>query len=132
MDEYDLSSKVTLYCGDLFSPFRGPKYEGAVDIVVCNPPYIPTGSLKRLPPEITEHEPLIALDAGPYGMDFYRRLISDSVSMLKPGGILVFEIGVGQERLVTRILGRIEGYESVQYYRDDDDQIRVMSAAKVQ
>ena len=130
VDEFDLSDKVAVYCGDLFSPFHGSEDEGAVDLVVCNPPYIPTGSLSKLSHEILEHEPAIALDAGPYGMDFYRRLIADSVSMLKPGGILVFEIGVGQERLVTRILGRNKGYEDARCFKDPDGQTRVMSAVR--
>ena len=132
VDEHCLSNKVMLYCGDLFSPFHGSEYEGAVDIVVCNPPYIPTGSLGKLPPEIMDHEPSIALDGGPYGLDFYRRLIADSVCVLKLGGVLVFEIGLGQERLVARILERNGHYRDTQCHRDGDGKTRVISAVRAQ
>lgn len=127
--KHDLHDRVLLFCGDLLSPFHGSEYEGRIDLVVCNPPYIPTGSLSKLPPEIIDHEPRLALDAGSYGIDFYRRLIVDSFSILKPKGVLVFEIGVGQEELVTRLLQKRKGYEDIDYF-DDGTHIRVISTVK--
>jgi release factor glutamine methyltransferase len=105
-------------------------YESEIDLVVCNPPYIPTGSLANLSPEIIDHEPLVALDAGPYGIDIIRRLIADSLSILKPAGILVFEIGEGQEKLAARLLRKNGGYTDVRYHKDGDGTIRVISAKK--
>jgi len=130
LDTYNLSDKITLVCGDLFSPFQGLGYEGSIDLITCNPPYIPTSSLKKLPPEVVKFQPRIALEAGPYGMDFFSKMINDSILMLKPGGVLVFEIGAGQEKLVTRILSRNSGYEDIKYFKDEDGVIRVLSAAK--
>jgi release factor glutamine methyltransferase len=132
LDTYNSNEKIDLVCGDLFSPFQGGIYEGKIDIIISNPPYIPTSSLNKMPREVIEFQPRIALDAGPYGLDFYQRLVRDSGSMLKSGGILVFEVGEGQDKLVNRILSRHGGYEDIRYYKDQDGTIRVCSAVKKQ
>ena len=132
VENFGLQKRVSLFCGDLFSPFQGLGYEGKIDLVVCNPPYIPTGSLANLSPEIIDHEPRVALDAGPYGIGIFRRLIADSLSILKPNGILVFEIGAGQAKLATRLLRKNGGYTNISYYEDEDEDgtTRVISANK--
>ena len=130
IDECGLANRITLFCGDLHSPFLGSEYEGAVDVVVCNPPYIPTGSLSDLPSETTEHEPLIALDGGPYGIDFYRRLITDSVAVLRPGGALIFEVCIGKETLVTSLLERNGRYGDTRHHQNTDGEAGVISAFK--
>ena len=128
VSQFGLHDRVKLFCGDLFSPF-GAEYEEKIDIVVCNPPYIPTDSLDKMAPEIIDHEPVVALDAGAYGLAIFRRLIADAVTVLRPGGILLFEIGAGQDGLVTRLLSRNPAYERIATY-DDGVQVRVMSAVK--
>jgi len=129
VNKFNLQERVSLFCGDLFSPFHGLGYEEKIDLVTCNPPYIPTASLLKLSQEIIDHEPKVALDAGAFGIAIYRRLISDSLSILRPKGILVFEIGVGQEKLVTRLIERNNSYENIRYF-DDGTHIRVVSAEK--
>ena len=129
VNKFNLQERVSLFCGDLLSPFHGLGYEEKIDLVVCNPPYIPTASLPKLSPEIIDHEPKLALDAGAFGINIYRQLISDSITILKPKGILVFEIGVGQEKLVTRLIERKNSYENIRYF-DDGTHIRVISAEK--
>ena len=96
---------------------------------MCNPPYIPTASLSKLSPEIIDHEPRVALDGGPFGIDLYRRLIADSQFMLKPEGMLFFEIGERQEKMASRLLEKNGGYEDVQYFTDDG-KIRAIRATK--
>jgi len=130
VDKFDMQDRVQLFSGDLFAPFENLGYESNIDIVVCNPPYIPTDSLPKLDLEIIDFEPRVALDAGAYGMGFFRRLINEANTILKPGGILVFEIGKGQEKLVTRLLNRHKGYENIQYFRDQEQAIRVISATR--
>ena len=129
VNKFDLKGRVSLFCGDLFSPFQELGYEGKIDLVICNPPYIPTGSLKKLSSEIVDYEPIVALDAGPYGINIYRRLIADSLLMLKHKGTLVFEIGEGQEKLVGRLLDKHGGYEDIKFFKHEE-QIRVISAFK--
>ncbi|MBU1087118.1 MAG: peptide chain release factor N(5)-glutamine methyltransferase [Candidatus Omnitrophica bacterium] len=129
VNRFNLQEKVSLFCGDLFFPFQNEEYAGKVDIVVCNPPYIPTSSLSKMAPEIVNFEPHLALDAGPYGINIFRRVITDALLILKPKGILCFEIGLGQEKLVGRLLEKNENYEQVEYYKDQG-LIRVISAVK--
>jgi release factor glutamine methyltransferase len=126
---FNLQGRISLFSGDLFSPIKGLEYEGNIDVVMCNPPYIPTGSLHKLPPEVRDYEPRIAFDGGPYGIDFYRRLISESLLVLKPGGILLFEIGERQEKLINRLLTKNNGYTDIECYMADG-KVRAMSATK--
>jgi release factor glutamine methyltransferase len=129
IDNYKLGDRISLFCGDLFSPFHTMGYEGTIDFVVCNPPYIPTASLEKLSPEIIDHEPRLALDGGPYGIDIFRRLIAGSLAMLKPGGVLFFEIGERQEKLAARLIEKNGGYEDIIYF-EDEGKIRVLRAQK--
>lgn len=112
VEEFGLQERITLFSGDLFAPFEG---EGlaTVDIVVCNPPYIPTRSLGKLPPEVLNFEPLIALDGGAYGIDFFVRLITEAPKILKPGGTLLFEIGERQESLVQYLFEK-GGFDEIE------------------
>jgi len=72
--------------------------------VVCNPPYIESGLLRALPPEVRNHEPMAALDGGPDGLDFYRAAVPEIADRLVPGGQVAFEIGDEQAAAVTGIL----------------------------
>lgn len=132
IEKYELSERVALFCGDGLSPFDDAEYAGKIDVVVCNPPYIPTVSLDKLASEIADYEPRVAFDGGPYGMGFLRKLITGAASVLKPMGTLIFEIGVGQEKLATRLLERSKAFDNIDYFTDDKKQIRVISATKLQ
>ncbi|MCA9961270.1 MAG: peptide chain release factor N(5)-glutamine methyltransferase [Anaerolineales bacterium] len=128
-DHMQLQERVTLFCGDMFAPLVAAAHE-QLDMVVCNPPYIPTSSLDKLAPEIIDHEPVVALDAGAYGLNIFRKLIADALDILRPGGGLAFEIGEGQEKLVERLLQRSGGYENILQHRDAAGNVRVFSAYK--
>lgn len=82
----------------------GAGLEGGFDIVVSNPPYIETGEIPRLPLEVRDFDPRLALDGGTDGLAVYRRIAGDLPRLLAPGGIFVCEIGMGQEMPVTQIL----------------------------
>jgi len=126
-ERFGVQGKVTLFCGDLFEPF--PDHREKTDMVICNPPYIPSTSLKKLSADIIDYEPMVALDGGPYGINFFRRLINESVGMLKPGGTLIFEIGEGQEKLINMLFGKNKSYEDIRQYMHGD-KVRVISAMK--
>lgn len=66
------------------------------DLVISNPPYIPTAEIASLQPEVRDYDPRAALDGGPDGLDFYRRLASEAAEFLKPGGKIMVELGDGQ------------------------------------
>lgn len=128
--DFQVQDRIAFYCGDLYEPLLAAGHAGTIDVLVCNPPYLPTSTLAKLAREIIDHEPTVALDAGPYGINIFRRLITGAGEMLKPDGVLVFEIGAGQEKLVTRLLEGVGGYPTVEYHRDADGQVRVISAAR--
>lgn len=124
-----VGDRVRLFCGDLFAPLEGEGLEESADLVVCNPPYIPTSSLEKLASEIIDYEPTVALDAGAYGINIFRRLISESLEYLRPGGILAFEIGAGQDKIVARLFNKSGAWEDISNF-DDGENIRVFSAVK--
>lgn len=128
--QYELVDRVHLFWGDLFESLHGQGYEGQIDIVVCNPPYLPTGSLAKLAPEIIEHEPVVALDAGAYGINIFRRLVSDALTFLKQEGLLAFEIGAGQDKIARRLLEKTGGYTNITGIEDSEGQVRVIQANK--
>ncbi len=66
------------------------------DLILSNPPYIPTGALATLDPEVRDHEPIPALDGGPDGLSCYREILEFAPGLLKDGGLLAFEIGADQ------------------------------------
>jgi len=74
------------------------------DIVLSNPPYIPTADIAGLEPDVRDHEPLAALDGGPDGLDAYRALSKRITRLLRPGGHALLEIGAGQAETVSRLL----------------------------
>ena len=77
---------------------------GLFDVLVCNPPYIPSGDIPGLDPSVRDYEPHIALDGGPDGLDFYRAVINLWTPLLHPGGYILFEVGIGQAEEVAMLL----------------------------
>jgi len=86
-----LGTRASFETGDLFE-----RVEGRFEVVVSNPPYIPTHDLAGLDPEVRLHDPARALDGGADGLDFYRRIVAEAAGFLAPGGLLAFEVGAGQ------------------------------------
>lgn len=84
--------------GDLFSPI-----EGRFDVIVSNPPYIPTGEIEGLMEEVRRFEPMLALDGSEDGLYFYRRLAAEAPDFLRDGGWLLVEIGCDQGRAVAEL-----------------------------
>ncbi len=93
------------------------KVEGYFDIIVSNPPYIPSGVIPELMEEVRDHEPLAALDGKTDGLFFYRKIASQAGGYLRGGGYLFFEIGCEQAEAVKNIMTG-EGYRDVVTVRD--------------
>ena len=74
------------------------------DLILCNPPYIPAGTVESLAPEVAVFDPPLALAGGEDGLDAYRRLSDELPRLLSPGGLAIIEIGAGQAEAVTAIL----------------------------
>jgi release factor glutamine methyltransferase len=75
------------------------------DVIVANPPYIPSAEIDTLAPEVARYEPRCALDGGADGLVAYRALGPATTGLLAPGGIAVFETGAGRHEAAARILG---------------------------
>ena len=85
------------------------------DIIASNPPYVSLDDASTLAPEVRDHEPPLALYAGPNGLDIYRRLIPQAFDLLRPGGLLALEIGYGQRDALTELLA---DWHSVRFVDD--------------
>lgn len=92
--------RMTWALSDGFAALAG---KCGFDLVVANPPYIPSAEIARLEPEVREHDPRLALDGGPDGLDFYRRLATECPPHLAAGGMLWLELGHGQAAAVSAI-----------------------------
>ncbi|AAR36494.1 peptide chain release factor N(5)-glutamine methyltransferase [Geobacter sulfurreducens] len=95
-------ARVTLFEGSLFEPLGDQRF----DLIVSNPPYIPTADLEALQPEVREYEPRAALDGGSDGLDFYRLIVPAAPEYLNPGGWLMVELGIGQAETVLGMFSR--------------------------
>jgi len=91
--------RLTLFEGSLFEPFPSQTF----DLIVSNPPYIPTADLETLQPEVRNYEPSQALDGGADGLDFYRLIIPAAPDYLAPGGWLLFEVGIAEAESVAEL-----------------------------
>ncbi len=98
--------------GDLFE-----NIEGTYDMIVSNPPYIASGEIDTLMPEVCRYEPRLALDGTKDGLFFYREIIREAKNYLKKGGWICFEIGCDQGEAVSRMM-EAQGYGAVQVVRD--------------
>ena len=109
-----LNAGVSFRHSDMFSAF--PETE-PFDVIVSNPPYIPSAVIEELEPEVRDHEPRGALDGTADGLYFYRILAEECAKHLTPGGHVYFEIGYDQGQAVSELM-RTEGYCEVQVVQD--------------
>ncbi|GHT73742.1 release factor glutamine methyltransferase [Spirochaetia bacterium] len=117
-------SPITFIESDLFNAFpAAPNIPRRFNIIVANPPYVPSGVIETLSTEV-RREPLLALDGGDDGLDLIRRLITEAPRYLLPGGSLLLEADPGQMETITRILAD-QGYTGIQTYMDLSQRPRV-------
>jgi len=115
---HGLSNRITFLCGDLFEPLMTSGLEGRVDLILSNPPYIPTDLIQGLQPEISLYEPREALDGGPDGLETIRRLIIQAPSYLSSQGRLLLEIGDQQAMPLTPWLQERYPKATLEFRRD--------------
>ncbi len=92
-----------VYHGDLFAPLPRT-VRGRVEVLLANVPYVPTGEIGLMPPEARDHEPRVALDGGPDGLDVLRRVAADAPAWLAPGGRLLVETSDGQAPVAASVV----------------------------
>lgn len=120
-----VAERLRFVQGDLLQPVLSEK----VDIIVSNPPYIPSSDICDLEQEVLK-EPILALDGGPDGLAYYRKLIEQSKLVLVPGGILAFEVGIGQAEEVAGLMRGTGMFGAVEIIKDYGDIERVVIGQK--
>src|SRR5262249_49179212 len=120
-----LEQRISFRKSDLLSAYAGEKF----DFVVSNPPYVGESEMDKVQKQVREFEPKIAVFSGEEGMDIYRRLIPQAKRALRPGGMLVVEIGFSTEQKVRELL---QGWADVQVTADLQGIPRVIAARKRQ
>jgi release factor glutamine methyltransferase len=123
-----LEQRVEFRAGDLLQPFANESFLGRVDVLTCNPPYISSAGVERMPREISAHEPRLAFDGGPLGIGILMRLVREAPSFIRPGGWLAFEVGQGQGPGLLKRMQANAAFKEVLAVNDDSGAIRALTA----
>ena len=123
----DLSDRVQTICGSWWQPLAAQR--GLLELVVANPPYIPTAVWRQLEPLVRDHEPAMALDGGADGLDAIRSIVAGASVHLAPGGLLLLEHHHDQSAAVLALLGQC-GLEAVYGHSDLEGTLRFASARR--
>ncbi len=126
---HGVSGNIRFLVGDLYSPLKEGKPQ--FDLILSNPPYIPSSTIGTLAKEIVEFEPRIALDGGPDGLKFFREIVVGAGSFLKDGGWLMLEIGEGQGEAVDEMIRNTLFFESPCIIKDHAGVDRVIRARNI-
>lgn len=111
-------------CADWLDAFGSRSF----DVVVSNPPYIPSADIDRLEPEVRDYEPRAALDGGRDGLDAIRKIVADAPRILRPNGRLILEIGWNQGEAVERLIDATGWFTDIQIRKDLGGMDRVVVA----
>ena len=125
-DLLGLTERAAWRTGDLFEAVGDDE---RFDLIVSNPPYIRSDVIPGLAPEVSSHEPRLALDGGEDGLSFYRKIIPEAVRYLVTGGMLFLEIGFDQAEAVSSLM-RDAGYYEVRVIRDYGGNDRIVCGIK--
>jgi release factor glutamine methyltransferase len=123
---HKVDDRVELRLGDLYGPLKSGEL---FDVIVSNPPYIPTAEIETLAPTVREHEPRRALDGGVDGLDLIRRIVRGAASCLRPGGWILIEFTPEQAGAIQALL-RDSGFEDVSIVADLGHEPRVVRARR--
>lgn len=123
----DVFGRCSFALGDMFDAVSE---DARFDVIVSNPPYIESAEIEKLDAEVRDHEPRMALDGGPDGLYFYRRIAADAGKHLCSGGILALEIGCNQGESVKGLLEATGEYVAVSVLKDLNGLDRVVIAGK--
>ena len=122
---HGLTTNIHFLVADWFAPFAVGT--NRFDMIIANPPYIRHRDLKELQPEIQAFEPLVALDGSEDGLHCLRHIIQSAHRHLKPGGMLMLEMGHDQKAPLKQIIQRCEPYEDVAFYTDYSGYDRIVA-----
>ena len=130
-----VEKRITFAKTDMFEKEKHGKrsqIKGKYDMILCNPPYIETDVIPTLQTEVKDHEPMLALDGGKDGLDFYRLIARDAAAHLKKKGQLMLEIGCDQAAAVTALLDDAGFYIDIAVHQDLPGLDRVITCQRVE
>jgi release factor glutamine methyltransferase len=127
-EAHECAERVHFIRGDSLTPFKQKKL---FDLIVSNPPYIPSADIAGLAPDIRDHEPIEALDGGQDGLFFYRQWIPQIAVLLKSNGWAVLEMGAGQSATIAQVFQSTGAFADVQAVKDYAGHERVIRARKM-
>ncbi len=124
---FKLNDKVKFLHGNVFEPLQRYDLQGKIDIIVSNPPYIPSYEINELQIEVSSYEPRLALDGGDDGLKFYRQIIDEASLYLAYNGLITFEIGYNQAKDVTEYLKKNGRFMDINLIKDLAGRDRVIT-----
>jgi release factor glutamine methyltransferase len=125
-ENYKLSDQIEFNVGNLFDTL-----EEQVDMIISNPPYIPSTEIDNLESDVKDWEPRAALDGGKDGLDHIREIISQAPNHLKPKGHLIIEIGFDQGQKVKEIAVSSHKYSDTKIIKDLNGKDRILKATRL-
>ncbi len=125
-----VESRVQFIVGDLFGPIPVSPGHEPFELILSNPPYISRQAIEALAKEVRDYEPRIALDGGPEGMDFYRRIIGEAPAYLRKGGWILLEVGQNQGQRVSELIDENGFFSTPELVRDLSGIQRVVKAQR--
>jgi release factor glutamine methyltransferase len=123
-----VARRVSVFQGDLFDCLPEEELLGRTDVIVCNPPYISSGKLAADRAELLNDEPREAFDGGPFGLSLHQRVLAEAPRWLVPGGALLFEFGLGQDRQLRALFARAKVYRDLRFETNSAGESRVCIA----
>jgi release factor glutamine methyltransferase len=127
---HGVDDRVMFVRGDLFEPFARNAGERPFDLIVSNPPYIPTGKIDAMGRAVAAYEPHLALDGGDDGLGFHRRIVAEAPRYLAPGGRIYLEHEADQGPLARQIGAASDAFEDVRIIKDSGGRDRVLAARR--
>lgn len=128
--QHQVADRIQLLEGDLLQPLERLDFRSKVDMIVSNPPYIPSADYTTLQPEVRDFEPEMALIAGPQGTELHQRIIETAPAYLKRHGALIMEMGMGQAELLLEMIRASDAFVAPSVYKDLAGIERVLVARK--
>ncbi|MEM6562575.1 MAG: peptide chain release factor N(5)-glutamine methyltransferase, partial [Planctomycetota bacterium] len=123
VETHALGERVEVHAGDMFAPVAGQMF----DAIVANPPYVARDQLAGLDRNVRDHEPMLALDGGPDGLDPHRAILANASDYLRPGGLLALEIAFDQEQSALALAEGFPSFTDRRIVRDLANRPRVLA-----
>jgi release factor glutamine methyltransferase len=125
---HGLSARVQFIVADWLTAFR--VQSGLFDLIISNPPYVRSGDLLKLQPEIQAHEPLSALNGAEDGLQCLQKIIQSAHLYLAPAGVLLLEMGADQKAQLEQIISKCGQYENIEFHKDYSGHDRIAAMTK--